>query len=268
MLEKAGGRMPVATGGRMPVPTGGLNPVIERSTAGGAHRCVSLSPRCISLDLHNFGRTYTVEALTEESLNSSLRVAFPSTCTSSTFSTPRNPSPPVSPPRTPWQGRTYTVEELTEESFKGVDIALFSAGGSIRYAAALPASALRSPLAALPSHSPLAAFPFVRAPSHSPGPFPSCPSPPPPPPPPSPFFRPRSKKFGPAAVAEGTIVVDNSSAFRMTDGVPLVVPERQEKRIGRGGQQFRLRMTDGVPLVVPEASESRLRCVDGARNAK
>ncbi|CAI7729883.1 unnamed protein product [Closterium sp. NIES-54] len=208
MLEKAGGRMPVATGGRMPVPTGGLNPVIERSTAGGAHRCVSLSPRCISLDLHNFGRTYTVEALTEESLNSSLRVAFPSTCTSSTFSTPRNPSPPVSPPRTPWQGRTYTVEELTEESFKGVDIALFSAGGSI------------------------------------------------------------SKKFGPAAVAEGTIVVDNSSAFRMTDGVPLVVPERQEKRIGRGGQQFRLRMTDGVPLVVPEASESRLRCVDGARNAK
>ncbi|CAI5519263.1 unnamed protein product [Closterium sp. Naga37s-1] len=64
-----------------------------------------------------------------------------------------------------FDGRTYTVEELTEESFKGVDIALFSAGGSI------------------------------------------------------------SKKFGPAAVAEGTIVVDNSSAFRMTDGVPLVVPE-------------------------------------------
>ncbi|GJP52524.1 hypothetical protein CLOM_g11627 [Closterium sp. NIES-68] len=64
-----------------------------------------------------------------------------------------------------FEGRTYTVEELTEASFKGIDIALFSAGGSI------------------------------------------------------------SKKFGPAAVAEGTIVVDNSSAFRMTDGVPLVVPE-------------------------------------------
>lgn len=34
-----------------------------------------------------------------------------------------------------------------------------------------------------------------------------------------------SKKFGPAAVDAGAIVVDNSSAFRMTEGVPLVVPE-------------------------------------------
>lgn len=58
-----------------------------------------------------------------------------------------------------------TCEELTEDSFKGVDLALFSAGGSI------------------------------------------------------------SKKFGPAAVDAGAVVVDNSSAFRMADGVPLVVPE-------------------------------------------
>ncbi len=64
-----------------------------------------------------------------------------------------------------FKGRTYTVAELTEESFKGVDIALFSAGGSI------------------------------------------------------------SKKFGPIAADAGCIVVDNSSAFRMTDGVPLIVPE-------------------------------------------
>ena len=28
-------------------------------------------------------------------------------------------------------GKTITVEELTESSFKGVDIALFSAGGAI-----------------------------------------------------------------------------------------------------------------------------------------
>jgi aspartate-semialdehyde dehydrogenase len=34
-----------------------------------------------------------------------------------------------------------------------------------------------------------------------------------------------SKKFVPAAVAAGAVVVDNTSAFRMTDGVPLVVPE-------------------------------------------
>ncbi|CAI0457418.1 unnamed protein product [Linum tenue] len=64
-----------------------------------------------------------------------------------------------------FEGRNYTVEELTADSFDGVDIALFSAGGSI------------------------------------------------------------SKQFGPAAVEKGTIVVDNSSAFRMVDGVPLVIPE-------------------------------------------
>ncbi|MCK5114787.1 MAG: aspartate-semialdehyde dehydrogenase [Phycisphaerae bacterium] len=62
-------------------------------------------------------------------------------------------------------GRDYTVEELTENSFDDIDIALFSAGGSI------------------------------------------------------------SKQFGPIAAAKGTIVVDNSSAFRMEDDVPLVIPE-------------------------------------------
>eukprot|EP00245_Coleochaete_scutata_P006780 TRINITY_DN21564_c0_g1_i1.p1 TRINITY_DN21564_c0_g1~~TRINITY_DN21564_c0_g1_i1.p1 ORF type:complete len:412 (-),score=93.78 TRINITY_DN21564_c0_g1_i1:527-1726(-) len=64
-----------------------------------------------------------------------------------------------------FEGVTYTVEELTEKSFGGVDIALFSAGGSI------------------------------------------------------------SKKFGPVAVASGAVVVDNSSAFRMDENVPLVIPE-------------------------------------------
>lgn len=34
-----------------------------------------------------------------------------------------------------------------------------------------------------------------------------------------------SKKFVPIAVSKGTIVIDNSSAFRMNDKVPLVVPE-------------------------------------------
>ena len=30
-----------------------------------------------------------------------------------------------------WDGNHYTIEELTDKSFGGVDIALFSAGGSI-----------------------------------------------------------------------------------------------------------------------------------------
>jgi len=34
-----------------------------------------------------------------------------------------------------------------------------------------------------------------------------------------------SKKFAPIAVASGAVVVDNSSAFRMDESVPLVVPE-------------------------------------------
>jgi aspartate-semialdehyde dehydrogenase len=62
-------------------------------------------------------------------------------------------------------GAQVPVEELTERSFEGVDVAIFSAGGSI------------------------------------------------------------SKRFGPIAVRAGTIVIDNSSAFRMDPTVPLVVPE-------------------------------------------
>jgi aspartate-semialdehyde dehydrogenase len=65
----------------------------------------------------------------------------------------------------PFRGKPLAVEELTEDSFKGVDIALFSAGGS------------------------------------------------------------QSKRFAPIAVRQGAVVVDNSSAFRMDAGVPLVVPE-------------------------------------------
>jgi aspartate-semialdehyde dehydrogenase len=64
-----------------------------------------------------------------------------------------------------FKGQTHTVEELTHDSFKDVQIALFSAGGSI------------------------------------------------------------SKEFAPSAVKAGAVVVDNSSAFRMKDGIPLVVPE-------------------------------------------
>jgi len=65
----------------------------------------------------------------------------------------------------PFGGKPVVVEELTEDSFRGVDIALFSAGGS------------------------------------------------------------QSKRFAPAAVRHGAVVIDNSSAFRMDADVPLVVPE-------------------------------------------
>jgi aspartate-semialdehyde dehydrogenase len=64
-----------------------------------------------------------------------------------------------------FRGKQITVKELTKESFTGIDIALFSAGGSI------------------------------------------------------------SKEFAPIAAKAGCVVVDNSSAFRQDDSVPLVVPE-------------------------------------------
>jgi aspartate-semialdehyde dehydrogenase len=65
----------------------------------------------------------------------------------------------------PYAGGELTVEEMTPESFKGVDIALFSAGSSV------------------------------------------------------------SKELREAVVSAGCVMIDNSSAFRMDDDVPLVVPE-------------------------------------------
>ena len=70
-----------------------------------------------------------------------------------------------------FQGEDIEVEELTENSFKGVDIGLFSPGGSV------------------------------------------------------------SLKFAPIAAASGCVVIDNTSAFRMEQDVPLVVPEVNEHAI-------------------------------------
>ncbi len=64
-----------------------------------------------------------------------------------------------------WRGQEYTIEAPRPGAFEGVDIALFSAGGS------------------------------------------------------------RSLEWAPRAAAEGAVVVDNSSAWRMDPQVPLVVPE-------------------------------------------
>src|SRR5438132_9626612 len=64
-----------------------------------------------------------------------------------------------------FRGEEIAIKELTKDSFAGIDIALFSAGGSI------------------------------------------------------------SKEFAPIAAKAGCVVIDNSSAFRMDDSVPLVIPE-------------------------------------------
>ncbi|MBB6449256.1 aspartate-semialdehyde dehydrogenase [Geomicrobium halophilum] len=67
-----------------------------------------------------------------------------------------------------FKGETLTVEEASPEQFEGVQIALFSAGGSI------------------------------------------------------------SKKLAPEAVKRGAVVIDNTSAYRLDNQVPLVVPEVNE----------------------------------------
>lgn len=72
-----------------------------------------------------------------------------------------------------FKGETVTVQELTQKSFSGINIALFSAGGSI------------------------------------------------------------SKEFAPYAVESNAVVVDNTSAFRMDDDVPLVVPEVNAQEIAK-----------------------------------
>ncbi|GFE89842.1 aspartate-semialdehyde dehydrogenase [Steroidobacter agaridevorans] len=69
--------------------------------------------------------------------------------------------------------KPLAVTELTESSFDGVDLAFFSAGGSI------------------------------------------------------------SRKYAPIAVSRGAVVVDNSSAFRMQNDVPLVVPEINPEMLAR-----------------------------------
>lgn len=64
-----------------------------------------------------------------------------------------------------FKGTSLPVQVLTKDSFAGIDVALFSAGGSI------------------------------------------------------------SREFAPLAARAGCVVIDNSSAFRMDDSVPLIIPE-------------------------------------------
>ncbi len=70
-----------------------------------------------------------------------------------------------------FKGETYEIKEALPEQFDGVDLAFFSAGGSV------------------------------------------------------------SKQLAPEAVKRGTVVIDNTSAYRMDPNVPLVVPEVNETDI-------------------------------------
>jgi aspartate-semialdehyde dehydrogenase len=73
----------------------------------------------------------------------------------------------------PFKGEEIPVQELRDDSFKGVDVAIFSAGAGI------------------------------------------------------------SKQFAKAVFNAGAVMVDNSSAFRMDDTVPLVIPEINGDDIAR-----------------------------------
>jgi aspartate-semialdehyde dehydrogenase len=50
-----------------------------------------------------------------------------------------------------------------------------------------------------------------------------------------------SREFGPIAVEKGAIMVDNSSAFRMDPGVPLVISEVNPEAMSRDGCRILVR---------------------------
>eukprot|EP00216_Chloropicon_sp_CCMP2111_P001686 CAMPEP_0198239908 /NCGR_PEP_ID=MMETSP1446-20131203/5183_1 /TAXON_ID=1461542 ORGANISM="Unidentified sp, Strain CCMP2111" /NCGR_SAMPLE_ID=MMETSP1446 /ASSEMBLY_ACC=CAM_ASM_001112 /LENGTH=415 /DNA_ID=CAMNT_0043922575 /DNA_START=87 /DNA_END=1334 /DNA_ORIENTATION=+ len=59
-----------------------------------------------------------------------------------------------------------------------------------------------------------------------------------------------SKKFGPIAADSGAVVIDNSSAFRMTEGIPLVIPELNGDILGDVDWKSR----DGAIIANPNCS--------------
>jgi aspartate-semialdehyde dehydrogenase len=60
----------------------------------------------------------------------------------------------------------------------------------------------------------------------------------------------RSRALVPAALAAGAIVIDNSSAFRMDEGVPLVVPEVNADVIRSGDRLFPVPNCTAIILTV------------------
>ena len=60
----------------------------------------------------------------------------------------------------------------------------------------------------------------------------------------------RSKALVPAALAAGALVVDNSSAFRMREDVPLVVPEINLDAVPRGGKMVAVPNCSAILLLM------------------
>jgi aspartate-semialdehyde dehydrogenase len=60
-----------------------------------------------------------------------------------------------------------------------------------------------------------------------------------------------SKQFAPIAAEAGAVVVDNSSAFRMDDGVPLVVPEVNPGDLNNGSKIIANPNCSTIIMVVP-----------------
>lgn len=60
----------------------------------------------------------------------------------------------------------------------------------------------------------------------------------------------RSKALVPAALAAGALVVDNSSAFRMQDDVPLVVPEINLDAVPKGGKMVAVPNCSAILLLM------------------
>jgi aspartate-semialdehyde dehydrogenase len=58
-----------------------------------------------------------------------------------------------------------------------------------------------------------------------------------------------SKEFAPSAAAAGAVVIDNSSAFRMDEGVPLVVPEINPEAAKNRPKGIIANFTDGACAV-------------------
>lgn len=68
-----------------------------------------------------------------------------------------------------------------------------------------------------------------------------------------------SKELGPIAADKGAIVVDNSSAFRMDPGVPLVIPEVNPEAMSH----IRLRGRNGKGAIIANPNCSTIICLMG-----
>jgi aspartate-semialdehyde dehydrogenase len=72
----------------------------------------------------------------------------------------------------------------------------------------------------------------------------------------------RSREFVPAALAAGALVIDNSSAFRMREDVPLVVPEVNGHAFGAGDRLVAVPNCSAIILVTAVSPLRALGTID------